>query len=90
VTSCVSSRQPPLDNSLKNKDLQNQPQGRCTKRCTQDPQKSPKTVKNQGKIDTQNLPADLAEIVAVWPELPGHIKAAIKTLVQTQTKEKSE
>jgi len=30
----------------------------------------------------------LAEIVAVWPELPGHIKAAIKTLVQTQLKVK--
>ena len=26
---------------------------------------------------------DLAEIVAVWPELPEHIKAAIKALVGT-------
>jgi len=38
----------------------------------------------------QYLPTELAEIVAVWPELPGHIKTAIKTLVQTQPKEKSQ
>jgi hypothetical protein len=34
------------------------------------------------------LPDDLAEIVAVWPELPEHIKAAIKALIQTHNTEK--
>jgi len=34
----------------------------------------------------QNPLADLAEIVAVWPELPEHIKAAIKALIQTHNK----
>ena len=32
---------------------------------------------------------DLAEIVSVWPDLPEHIKAAIKTLVQTHKTEKA-
>ena len=30
---------------------------------------------------------DLAEIVAAWPKLPEHIKAAIKALIQTCAKE---
>ncbi len=30
-----------------------------------------------------NVPTEVAEIVAVWPELPDYIKAAIKALVQT-------
>jgi hypothetical protein len=30
----------------------------------------------------------LAEIVAVWPELPKHIKAAMKALVQAHNREK--
>jgi len=50
------------------------------------PQLTPKTQK-QDKISEQNLSLDLAEIVAVWPELPEHIKAAIKALVHTHNTE---
>ena len=46
------------------------------------PQLTPKSQK-QGKIESENLHPDLAEIVAVWPELPEHIKAAIKALIKT-------
>jgi hypothetical protein len=42
----------------------------------------------QGEIDTHNLPPDLAEIVAVWPQLPEHIKAAIKALIKTAMESK--
>jgi hypothetical protein len=34
--------------------------------------------------------SDLAQLVKTWPKLPGHIKAAIKALAQSQPKEKSE
>jgi hypothetical protein len=40
---------------------------------------NPETAENQA----QNLPDDLAEIIAIWPELPEHIKEAIEALVQT-------
>ena len=33
------------------------------------------------QIDTPGLPSDLAEIIAAWPTLPGHVRAAITTLV---------
>ena len=49
------------------------------------PQLTPKSQK-QRNIDITPLPPDIAEIVAVWPELPEHIKAAIKALVQTHLK----
>lgn len=49
------------------------------------PQLTPETAK-AGPIDTNALPAELAEIVTVWPELPEHIKAAITTLVQAHGK----
>jgi hypothetical protein len=43
-------------------------------------------VPKQAEIDIRNLPAELAEIITVWHELPEHIKAAIKALVQTHSK----
>jgi len=38
---------------------------------------------HQGKNTIENLPADLAEIVAVWPKLPEHIKRTIQVLVRS-------
>jgi len=49
---------------------------------TQKKQLTPNSQK-QGKIDAKNLPTDLAQIVAVWPELPEHIKQAVKALVES-------
>jgi hypothetical protein len=51
------------------------------------PQLTPNSRK-QGEIDTLELPTELAEIVAVWSELPEHIKAAINALIQTHKPEK--
>jgi hypothetical protein len=50
------------------------------------PQLTPKSRK-QCEIDTSELPPGLAKIVTVWPELPPHIKAAIKALIQTYEEE---
>jgi len=51
------------------------------------PQLTPKS-QNPPKIDSSELPADLSEIVLVWPELPEHIKAAIKALIHTRKENK--
>ena len=51
------------------------------------PQLTPKSQK-QAEIDLKSLPDDLAEIVTAWPELPEHIKAAIKALTGPHTKER--
>ena len=47
-----------------------------------DARHAPKQVNDRDK-----LPPDLAETVAAWPELPGHIKAAIMALVKTHNAE---
>ena len=66
---------PKNDKSLKNKDLQ------LARKGVYKPayKKNPKTAETQ----LGNMSPDLTEIVAVWPELPEHIKVAIKALVQT-------
>ena len=44
------------------------------------------TAENKTQIDTQKLPKELAEIVNCWHELPEHIKAAVKALINTSIK----
>jgi hypothetical protein len=65
---------PKIDKSCNTKDLQDAQKGAYKPAY----KKFQKTAQDQ----LQNIPAELAEIVAIWPELPVHIKAAMKALIQ--------
>jgi hypothetical protein len=41
---------------------------------------------HQNNIAPESLPADSAQIVAIWPNLPPNIKAAFMALIQTIAK----
>jgi hypothetical protein len=55
--------------------------------CGGDYKPAYKENQKTGQNHCENLPDDLAKVVAVWPELPEHIKAAIKALIQTHIRE---
>ena len=53
--------------------------------------KTPISESGGAKSDAHDAPnapkdLDLDMVVKAWPELPEHIKSAIKTLIQTQNK----
>ena len=83
-TSDLRFRKPMPQNSKdsKNKDLEQEQLPTVAPAYKQ----NPKT----GQKQAEKLPDDLAEIVAVWPDLPEHIKAAIKALVRTHNSKDAE
>jgi len=76
------SQLPQNDKHNQNKDLQ---QGK-TSAYKPAYKENPITAQKQGDKAPSNLPDDVAEIVAVWLELPEHIKAAIKALIQAHNR----
>jgi len=72
----------PVTSGLQNQRSKNTSSDK-TKTCKSTKEQLIPKSEKQGKIDTQNLPSDLAEIVAVWPRLPKDIQSAILTLIRT-------
>jgi hypothetical protein len=66
---------PQNDKSLSSKDLQHTQTGAY--------KPAYKKILKTAQTQPGNMSPDLTEIVTVWPELPEHIRAAIKALVQT-------
>jgi hypothetical protein len=55
------------------------------------PSRTPISTSGGAKSDARDAPnpiqdPDLAALVKAWPGLPGHIKAAVRTLIQAQRK----
>ena len=50
-------------------------------------EKAPKSADLGAK--SNHIPPELASIIDAWPSLPEHIKAAIKALVQTHSREEA-
>jgi hypothetical protein len=76
---CQAGRSKEVPNHSENNKLKISQKLASTSTCTKAPEK--------GKNHTSDHPADLAEIIAVWPHLPEHIKAAIKALILALVKD---
>ena len=79
----IKSQLPQNDKRIQNKDLEQD----TTETYKPAYKENSKADRKQDKIESTQMPPEIAEIVAVWPELPEHIKAAIKALVQTHKAE---